>query len=174
MSIPDVSCVGCWRAACLRPVSPLYFSASRSRSPRRAVRSVSPVILISFDGWRWDYDQKAAAPNLQKLIARGVRAERLIPSFPSKTFPNHYSVVTGLYPAHHGIVANNIFDPESGLKFGLSDREAVGDVALVGRRADLGDRAASGRTRRHAVLARIGSADRRHPAGTSGRSMTGR
>ena len=89
--------------------------------------AASAVILISFDGWRWDYDQKAPAPNLQKLIARGVRAERLIPSFPSKTFPNHYSVVTGLYPAHHGIVANNIFDPESGLKFGLSDREAVGD-----------------------------------------------
>lgn len=85
------------------------------------------VVLISFDGWRWDYDQKAPAPNLQKLFARGVRAERLIPSFPSKTFPNHYSIVTGLYPAHHGIVANNIFDPESGLKFGLSDRKAVGD-----------------------------------------------
>jgi predicted AlkP superfamily pyrophosphatase or phosphodiesterase len=89
--------------------------------------SPAPVILISFDGWRWDYDQKAPAPNLKKLIARGVRAERLIPSFPSKTFPNHYSVVTGLYPAHHGIVANNIYDPESGLKFGLSDRNAVGD-----------------------------------------------
>jgi predicted AlkP superfamily pyrophosphatase or phosphodiesterase len=85
------------------------------------------VVLISFDGWRWDYDQKAPTPNLQKLFARGVRAERLIPSFPSKTFPNHYSIVTGLYPAHHGIVANNIFDPESGLKFGLSDRKAVGD-----------------------------------------------
>jgi predicted AlkP superfamily pyrophosphatase or phosphodiesterase len=92
----------------------------------------SSLILISFDGWRWDYDQKAAAPNLKKLMARGVRAERLIPSFPSKTFPNHYSVVTGLYPAHHGIVANNIFDPESGLKFGLSDRKAVGDARWWG------------------------------------------
>jgi predicted AlkP superfamily pyrophosphatase or phosphodiesterase len=93
-----------------------------------ACRPTPPsLILISFDGWRWDYDQKAPAPNLKTLIARGVRAERLIPAFPSKTFPNHYSVVTGLYPAHHGIVANNIFDPESGLKFGLSDRQAVGD-----------------------------------------------
>jgi predicted AlkP superfamily pyrophosphatase or phosphodiesterase len=92
----------------------------------------SAVILISFDGWRWDYDQKAPAPNLKKLIARGVRAERLIPSFPSKTFPNHYTVVTGLYPAHHGIVANNIFDPASGLKFGLSDRTAVGDARWWG------------------------------------------
>jgi predicted AlkP superfamily pyrophosphatase or phosphodiesterase len=90
------------------------------------------LILISFDGWRWDYGQKAPAPNLNKLIARGVRAERLIPSFPSKTFPNHYSVVTGLYPAHHGIVANNIFDPETGLKFGLSDRKAVGDARWWG------------------------------------------
>jgi predicted AlkP superfamily pyrophosphatase or phosphodiesterase len=90
------------------------------------------LILISFDGWRWDYQQKGPAPNLEKLIARGVRAERLIPSFPSKTFPNHYSVVTGLYPAHHGIVANNIFDPETGLKFGLSDRKAVGDARWWG------------------------------------------
>jgi predicted AlkP superfamily pyrophosphatase or phosphodiesterase len=93
-----------------------------------ACRPTSPaLILISFDGWRWDYDQKAPTPNLKALIARGVRAERLIPAFPSKTFPNHYSVVTGLYPEHHGIVANNIYDPESGLKFALGDRQAVGD-----------------------------------------------
>ena len=88
----------------------------------------APVILVSFDGWRWDYDRKAPAPNLKALIARGVRAERLIPSFPSKTFPNHYSVVTGLYPAHHGIVANNIFDPGERPEIRpVSDREAVGD-----------------------------------------------
>ncbi|OFW02388.1 MAG: hypothetical protein A3I61_13000 [Acidobacteria bacterium RIFCSPLOWO2_02_FULL_68_18] len=75
------------------------------------------VILISFDGWRWDYDTKAPAPNLRSLIDRGVRAEHLIPSFPSKTFPNHYTIVTGLYPGHHGIVANTIRDPETGRRF---------------------------------------------------------
>lgn len=77
----------------------------------------STVILVSFDGWRWDYDTKAPAPNLRALMARGVRAENLIPSFPSKTFPNHYTIVTGLYPGHHGIVANTIRDPQTGRTF---------------------------------------------------------
>jgi predicted AlkP superfamily pyrophosphatase or phosphodiesterase len=75
------------------------------------------VILVSFDGWRWDYHTRAAAPNLQRLMARGVRAESLIPSFPPKTFPNHYTIVTGRYPGHHGIVANSIFDAATGRMF---------------------------------------------------------
>jgi len=54
------------------------------------------LILISFDGWRWDYDAKFPAPNIRRVIARGVRAAALIPSFPPKTFPNHYTIVTGL------------------------------------------------------------------------------
>jgi predicted AlkP superfamily pyrophosphatase or phosphodiesterase len=72
------------------------------------------VILVSFDGWRWDYHRRAPTPNLHRLIARGVAAEALIPVFPSKTFPNHYSIVTGRYPARHGIVGNTIWDPETG------------------------------------------------------------
>src|SRR6202007_1733578 len=86
------------------------------------------LVLLSLDGWRWDYDRKAPTPNLHRLMARGVRAERLIPSFPSKTFPNHYTVVTGLYPGDHGIVANNMYDPATGQYFGLDNREAVGDA----------------------------------------------
>jgi predicted AlkP superfamily pyrophosphatase or phosphodiesterase len=85
------------------------------------------VILVSFDGWRWDYHTKVPANNLRRLMARGVRAQGLIPSFPSKTFPNHYSIVTGLYPGHHGIVANNIFDAATGRMFELSRREEVVD-----------------------------------------------
>jgi len=89
-----------------------------SSQDRTAGRTLPPtVILISFDGWRWDYDTKAPAPNLRRLVARGVRAENLIPSFPSKTFPNHYTIVTGLYPGHHGIVANAIHDPQTGRTF---------------------------------------------------------
>src|SRR5690348_15981075 len=78
------------------------------------------VILVSFDGWRWDYHLRAAVPNLRRLMARGVRAEGRIPSFPSKTFPNHYTIVTGLYPGHHGIVANNIWDERTGRMFTLA------------------------------------------------------
>jgi predicted AlkP superfamily pyrophosphatase or phosphodiesterase len=89
--------------------------------------SGSTVILISFDGWRWDYHTKVSVPNVQRLIARGVRAENLIPSFPAKTFPNHYTLVTGLYPGRHGIVANNILDPATGRRFSLANRREVQD-----------------------------------------------
>lgn len=87
----------------------------------------APVILLSFDGWRWDYHTKAPAPNLRSLMARGVRAENLIPSFPPKTFPNHYTIVTGLYPGHHGIVANSILDPATGRTFATAKVEEVRD-----------------------------------------------
>jgi predicted AlkP superfamily pyrophosphatase or phosphodiesterase len=81
------------------------------------------VILISFDGWRWDYTDRANAPNLRALAARGVRAKELIPSFPSLTFPNHYTLVTGLYPGHHGIVSNTMATPSMPRKFSMSSNE---------------------------------------------------
>lgn len=71
----------------------------------------SPLILISSDGFRWDYFGRVPTPNLDRLVSNGVRARSLKPSFPSKTFPNHYTLVTGLYPAHHGIIDNTIYDP---------------------------------------------------------------
>ena len=79
-----------------------------------------PLILLSIDGFRWDYLQKYDAPALKQLAATGVHATRLTPSFPSKTFPNHYTLVTGLRPAHHGIVGNWFFDPAIGETFGMS------------------------------------------------------
>ncbi len=71
------------------------------------------LILISLDGFRWDYLEKyaAEAPRLRALAAAGVRAERMISCFPTQTFPNHYSIATGLLPEHHGIVANRFYDP---------------------------------------------------------------
>ncbi|MBI2829407.1 MAG: alkaline phosphatase family protein [Acidobacteria bacterium] len=90
------------------------------------------VILVSFDGWRWDYHTKAPAPNLRSLMARGVRAENLIPSFPPKTFPNHYTIVTGLYPGHHGIVANTIKDRATGRTFAMTKPEEVRDAMWWG------------------------------------------
>jgi len=82
------------------------------------------LILVSFDGWRWDYFDRTKTPNLHALAARGVRSEGLIPSFPSKTFPNHYTIVTGLYPEHHGIVSNNMWDDAIGEKFTMSGATA--------------------------------------------------
>jgi predicted AlkP superfamily pyrophosphatase or phosphodiesterase len=82
------------------------------------------LILISFDGWRYDYADRVRAPNLLALAARGARAKALIPSFPTLTFPNHYTIVTGLYPAHHGIVANVMTDPSIGQRFTMSAETA--------------------------------------------------
>ncbi len=83
------------------------------------------VILISFDGFRWDYIQKGKSPNLEKLAAEGVAALSLKPVFPSKTFPNHYSTVTGLYAESHGLIANNYENPATGEKYSLRDTAAV-------------------------------------------------
>jgi len=77
-----------------------------------AQRAASPIlILVAFDGFRWDFIDRGETPHLKALAARGVRAEGLIPSFPSFTFPNHYTIVTGLFPEHHGIIANTMDDP---------------------------------------------------------------
>jgi predicted AlkP superfamily pyrophosphatase or phosphodiesterase len=96
-----------------------------------ARRSDQAVVLVSLDAFRWDYLQRPAAKNLRALAARGVHAERMIPSYPSLTFPNHYAIVTGLYPEHHGIIANNIHDSLLG-DFRLSDTNAVRNAAWWG------------------------------------------
>ncbi len=98
--------------------------ALASRAPAAA-----PLILISLDGFRWDYLEKypAAAPTLRSLRQEGVTARGLIPVFPSNTFPNHYTIVTGLYPARHGIVNNDFFDPELGTFFHYFQPAAVRD-----------------------------------------------
>jgi len=70
------------------------------------------VVLVSLDGFRWDYMQKYKPPRLSKLAMEGVQSKRLVPAFPSLTFPNHYTIVTGLRPEHHGIIGNNFYDPK--------------------------------------------------------------
>lgn len=90
------------------------------------------VVMLSLDGFRWDYTDSVATPNFDYLAEHGVKAASLKPSFPTKTFPNHYSIATGLYPDHHGIVANSFYDKTSGRKYRLSDREAVEDGYFYG------------------------------------------
>ncbi|WOG94255.1 hypothetical protein DCAR_0313548 [Daucus carota subsp. sativus] len=76
------------------------------------------VIMISCDGFRFGYQHKTPTPNIKRLISQGTEAETgLIPVFPTLTFPNHYSIATGLYPAYHGIVANSFRDPNTGETF---------------------------------------------------------
>lgn len=93
---------------------------------QKPVKDLRPtVILISIDGFRSDYLERYEPKYLRKLAATGVRARWMIPSFPTKTFPNHYTIATGLYPENHGIIANNMYDPEFDSIFTLGKREEV-------------------------------------------------
>ncbi len=85
------------------------------------------VILVSLDAFKPAYLGQYAAPNLNAMAATGVRAQWMTPAYPALTFPNHYTLATGLYPEHHGIVGNSIYDPNFDATFGLSKREAVED-----------------------------------------------
>lgn len=106
---------------CAHPAaSPVEHGAAR-RAPGDA------VLFVSLDGFRADYLTRPGAVRLRALAASGVRAERMFPSFPSKTFPNHYSLATGLYPAHHGIIANVMQDSTIGKTFLLADTMVTHD-----------------------------------------------
>ncbi|MEJ2087268.1 MAG: ectonucleotide pyrophosphatase/phosphodiesterase [Gammaproteobacteria bacterium] len=72
------------------------------------------VVLLSWDGMRHDYLDRDTFPALDRVAREGVRAGRLIPVFPSSTFPGHVSMATGTYPDRHGIVANVFLDQEKG------------------------------------------------------------
>jgi predicted AlkP superfamily pyrophosphatase or phosphodiesterase len=86
-----------------------------------------PLILVSLDGFRWDYLDRGLTPTLSRLARDGVRARWMVPVFPTKTFPNHFSIVTGRWPAAHGIVGNEFVAPELSARFAMSHRPAVRD-----------------------------------------------
>jgi predicted AlkP superfamily pyrophosphatase or phosphodiesterase len=86
------------------------------------------LVLVSLDGFRWDYAKRDNAKNLLAVGKAGVSApEGMVPSYPSLTFPNHYAIATGLYPEHSGIVANSFFDPTRNARYSYSDEQAKND-----------------------------------------------
>ncbi|MDW5290388.1 ectonucleotide pyrophosphatase/phosphodiesterase [Formosa sp. PL04] len=85
------------------------------------------VILISLDGFRWDYVEQYNPPALSSFIKNGAKAESLIPVFPSKTFPNHYSIATGMYPDKHAIIGNSFFNYDKNEIYSIGNREQVTD-----------------------------------------------
>ena len=85
------------------------------------------VILISLDGFRYDYVDRFQPENLSRFIAEGTAAKGLIPSFPSKTFPNHYTIATGMLPEHHGLVDNAFYEPFKNQVYTMGNREVVQD-----------------------------------------------
>jgi ectonucleotide pyrophosphatase/phosphodiesterase family protein 1/3 len=105
----------------------LFFSLSEPTTTSRPLKKLSHpvIILISSDGFRFGYQFKTPTPNIHRLITNGTEAiTGLIPVFPTLTFPNHYSIVTGLYPPHHGIINNFFYDPITGDKFTMASHES--------------------------------------------------
>jgi predicted AlkP superfamily pyrophosphatase or phosphodiesterase len=91
------------------------------------------VVMVSLDGFRYDYVKKYGATHIAALGQKGASApEGMIPSYPSLTFPNHYTLVTGLYPEHHGIVANSFYDPDRKETYSYRDQKTVTDGSWYG------------------------------------------
>ncbi len=122
-----------FRAAALAALLASLAACSTVPDPAQAQRAAAAqarteptsVLLVSIDGFRADYLELGLTPNLQRLAENGVRAQWMTPSYPSLTFPNHYTLVTGLRPDHHGVVHNTMSDAELG-DFRIRDRDAVG------------------------------------------------
>ncbi len=95
-------------------------------------RESHTTIILSLDGFRWDYPTKTATPAFNQIARDGVKAVSLIPSFPSKTFPNHYTIATGLVPDHHGLVNNSFYDAELGKSYSIGNKDARFDPIFYG------------------------------------------
>ncbi len=98
-----------------------------------ATPNASPpkLLLVSIDGLRADMLDRGISPNLSRIADSGVRARWMTPSYPALTFPNHYTLVTGLRPDHHGIIHNSMEEVGLG-SFRLNRREAVTDARWWG------------------------------------------
>ncbi len=93
-----------------------------------AAQQAHYVVLVSLDGFRWDYARKFGARHLLQLGKEGIWAPGgMLPSYPSLTFPNHYAIVTGLYPEHNGLVANGFYDETKNARFAIADSAALTD-----------------------------------------------
>lgn len=112
---------------------PTLAQTSGPAAENAAIQQDKPyVVLVSLDGFRYDYAQKYGAAHIENLGRAGITAEALIPSYPTLTFPNHYSIVTGLYPAHHGIVDNTFYDPKRDATYTFHDAAAATDGSWYG------------------------------------------
>ena len=107
-----------------------HVAQNRKNAPAQAKKPY--VILISADGFRHDYAEKYNASYLLQFGKQGVQAESMIPSYPSVTFPNHYSIVTGMYPSHHGIVNNGFYDERTKERYSMGAKQKVRDGKWYG------------------------------------------
>jgi predicted AlkP superfamily pyrophosphatase or phosphodiesterase len=118
-----------------RTLIPLWLVVAACAAPMPAADVVptapQTVVLVSIDGFRWDYIRHAEAAAIRAIAAQGVRATHMEAVFPTKTFPNHYSQVTGLYPESHGVVGNSMEDATLGW-FAMGDTVSLRNPAWWG------------------------------------------
>lgn len=86
------------------------------------------TIIVSLDGFRWDYTEMYDTPNLDKMAEKGVKAV-MRPSYPSSTFPNHFTLITGLIPDHHGIINNTFWDKTNKRRYSMGDSLTRNDIS---------------------------------------------
>lgn len=103
---------------------------SNAKDNNKASAPKKYVVVLSMDGFRWDYTEGLPTPNFDKMAQLGVKAESMQSSFPSKTFPNHYTIATGLYPDHHGLVNNTFYMPDRNEVYKIRNREKVEDGSI--------------------------------------------
>lgn len=114
----------CLLRGCRPPLLFLWFllplvSLNQHGSRNQTAKERPKLLLVSFDGFRWDYIDRVPTPNFHKLMYEGVTVEQVENAYITKTFPNHYSLVTGMYAETHGIVANEMFDPALNRSFSM-------------------------------------------------------
>ncbi|MBT8054885.1 MAG: ectonucleotide pyrophosphatase/phosphodiesterase [Gammaproteobacteria bacterium] len=120
------------QASAEEPEKAIYESAGSGGINAADQRNKPYLILISIDGFRWDYFDLYETPAMDEIIANGLRAEAMVPVFPTLTFPNHYSIATGLYPANHGLIGNRFPGKDRSRFYTLYDRKSVQDGRWYG------------------------------------------
>lgn len=120
------------RIFCIITVVVLSLWSLNSCSSVRSEGESPYVVMVSLDAFRWDFDSIYGTPVLDNMARKGAMAVRMIPCFPTKTFPNHYSIATGLYPDHHGLVNNSFYAPDLDLVYRIGDRSMVENAAFYG------------------------------------------
>ena len=123
---------GCSPSSSSEPSGHVGAAATASGGVNRPEHLAKPyIVLVSIDGFRTDYLDRFQLPNFRRVLARGARAP-MVPVFPTITFPNQYSLVTGLHPGRHGIVENAFWDPERRARYSFRDQVTVTDGTWYG------------------------------------------
>jgi predicted AlkP superfamily pyrophosphatase or phosphodiesterase len=139
LSVRHLTLACCLSVALLSPATEIAHATPPEDSQSRVIETGGAlnshkqqkkhyIVLVSLDGFRYDYPQEWGAPHIAELAHTGATApEGMLPSYPSITFPNHFTLVTGLYPEHHGIVGNSFYDSARNDTYSYKDSKTNSD-----------------------------------------------